>query len=212
MRKDPYAILGLGRGASLSEIKRAYRRLAFAVHPDAGAKRDADCFREVHEAYQVLSDAEQRRYYDRRAVRVRVEPVPPLRRRQPIDIPDDFVWRSPPLDEFLDHVAQNFFGFHRKSAGPTRRLGLEIVLSPEEARFGCRLPIDLPVYLDCSRCDGSDTGWGVCPTCHGYGKVEASETLWVDILPGARKGTQYEVTLREAGIKNLILDITLIVS
>ena len=52
--KDPYAILGVGRGAPLSEIKRAYRKLAFSLHPDVGDDPDETRFREAHEAYQAL--------------------------------------------------------------------------------------------------------------------------------------------------------------
>ena len=52
--KDPYTILGVGRGAPLSEIKRAYRKLAFRLHPDVGDNPDETRFREAREAYQVL--------------------------------------------------------------------------------------------------------------------------------------------------------------
>ena len=67
--KDPYAILGVGRGAPLSEIKRAYRKLAFSAHPDVGDNPDAQRFREVHEAYEILNEMEQRRPRRIRVVR-----------------------------------------------------------------------------------------------------------------------------------------------
>ena len=67
--KDPYAILGVGRGAPLSEIKRAYRKLAFSAHPDVGDNPDAQRFREVHEAYEILNEMEQRRPSRIRVVR-----------------------------------------------------------------------------------------------------------------------------------------------
>jgi curved DNA-binding protein CbpA len=59
--KDPYAILGVGRGAPLSEIKRAYRKLAFRTHPDVVENPDAQRFREVREAYAALNEKQQRR-------------------------------------------------------------------------------------------------------------------------------------------------------
>src|SRR6266478_1122385 len=59
--KDPYATLGVGRGAPLSEIKRAYRKLAFSLHPDVGDDPDETRFREAHEAYQALIQREQPR-------------------------------------------------------------------------------------------------------------------------------------------------------
>ena len=58
--RDPYAILGVGRGAPLSEIKRAYRKLAFSLHPDVGDDPDETRFREAHEAYQALIQMEPR--------------------------------------------------------------------------------------------------------------------------------------------------------
>src|SRR5260370_18098464 len=58
--KDPYAILGVRRGAPLSEIKRAYRKLAFTAHPDVGDNPDAQRFRELHEAYAALNEMQQR--------------------------------------------------------------------------------------------------------------------------------------------------------
>ena len=57
--KDPHAILGVGRGAPPSEIKRAYRKLAFNLHPDVGDQPDETRFREAHEAYQALILMEQ---------------------------------------------------------------------------------------------------------------------------------------------------------
>ena len=59
--KDPYAILGVGRDAPFSEIKRAYRKLAFSLHPDVGDDPDETRFREAHEAYQALIQMEQPR-------------------------------------------------------------------------------------------------------------------------------------------------------
>lgn len=58
--KDPYAILGVGRGAPLSEVKRAYRKLAFSLHPDVGDNPDEARFREARDAYQTLIQMDQR--------------------------------------------------------------------------------------------------------------------------------------------------------
>src|SRR5713101_3974285 len=96
--KDPYAVLGVGRGAPLSEIKRAYRKLAFRLHPDVGDKPDETRFREAHEAYQALIQMEQRRTSRIKVVRapdrsghagtMHVEPrgrPEPIRRRFPVN-------------------------------------------------------------------------------------------------------------------------------
>ena len=158
--KDPYAILGVGRGAPLSEIKRAYRKLAFSLHPDVGDNPDETRFREAHEAYQALIQMEQRRSRRIKVVRapdrsghtgaMHVEPrgrPEPIRRRPPVNVIDDFATVSPSVGEILDHIAQNFFGFHQKSHGSRRCLGVEIVLDRTEAFFGVSMPIEVPVYV-----------------------------------------------------------------
>jgi len=68
-KRDFYQVLGIGREATLEEVKRAYRRLARQYHPDVnGSPGATDKFREVQEAYEVLSDPEKRRNYDRLGV------------------------------------------------------------------------------------------------------------------------------------------------
>ncbi len=62
--KDYYEILGLSKSASTDEIKKAYRRLALKYHPDRGGKEAEEKFKEVNEAYQILSNPEKRRQYD----------------------------------------------------------------------------------------------------------------------------------------------------
>lgn len=118
----------------------------------------------------------------------------------PIRIPADFASMMPSIGEFLDHVAQNFFGFHRKSHGPYQRLGVEVVLSPAEARSGCRVPIEVPNFEPCLRCGGLDAGWAVCRLCHGYGLAEATARVVMEIPPGTKGGARYQVSLARAGI------------
>ena len=225
MAKDPYAILGVGRGAPLPEIKRAYRKLAFSLHPDVGDEPDETRFREAHEAYQAMIQMEQRRPRRIKVVQapnrsghagtMYVEPrgrSEPIRRRPPVNVIDDFGTVSPSVGEILDHIAQNFFGFHQKSRGSRRYLGVEVVLDRTEAFFGVRLPIEVPVYARCSRCGGSGGDWGVCASCHGYGMAETSWTVALEIPPGARTGERYQLDLRGAGIENLVLDVTIVVA
>src|ERR1700687_5173604 len=139
--KDPYAILGVGRGAPLSEIKRTYRKLAFNLHPDVGDEPDETRFREAHEAYQAMIQMEQRRPRSIKVVRApdrsghagtmhverRGRPEP-IRRRPPVNVIDDFGTVSPSVGEILDHIAQNFFGFHQKSHASRPRLGGALLL------------------------------------------------------------------------------------
>jgi DnaJ-class molecular chaperone len=222
--KDPYAILGAQRGAPLSEIKRAYRKLASAPIPHIGDNPDAR-FREVHEAYETLNEMEQRHPRRIKVVRapdrsgyagtthLEARRRPELiRRRRPVNVIDDFVTVRPSVGEILDHIAQNFFGFHQKSRGLRRYLGVEVILDRTEAFFGVSLPIEVPVYALCDRCGGSGGDWGVCASCHGYGMAETSRTVALEIASGARTGESYQIDLRGAGIENLVLDVTIVVA
>lgn len=208
------SILGVPAGANVQTIKNAYRRLALKVHPDTGDEPDPERFREVHEAYLILSDAAHRASHDiviGQAPGTRM-PMEEISARQVISVPDDFETVTPSIGEVLDHIAQNFFGFHRKSGGPYRRLGLEVVLSREEAAMGGRLQIEVPCYQPCPRCDGGAWMWGVCPLCHGYGMAESSGPVTLDFPAGLRNGSRYEIALDRVGISNLILDLTVLVA
>ena len=222
--KDPYAILGVGRGAPLSEIKRAYRKLAFSAHPDVGDDPDEMRFREAHEAYQALIQLEQQRPRRIKAVRApdrsghtgtmhaaRGRPEP-IRRGRPVNVIDDFETVSPSVGEILDHIAQNFFSFHQKSHGSRQRLSVEIVLDRREAFLGVSMPIEVPVYVRCSRCGGNGGEWGACPLCHGYGMMEIAHSVRLEIPPGAQSGDRYQIDLRSGGIGNLLLDMAIIVA
>lgn len=185
---DPYKVLGVRRGADSEAIKRAYRRLVLTLHPDTAPEPDADRFRDVREAYELLSDPARRRLYDQRSARERIRPAraaataPPLRRRAPFDPFSEPFPHPAPLDEFLDHFVSDITGFAPARAISARRLRMEIVLSPQEAGTGVRLPIDLPIL---------------------------GERIWIDIVRGVRGGERRQIELSGPGTENLVLDIRL---
>lgn len=213
-KRDLYSILGVPVDAGAETIKNAYRRLAMQVHPDAGREPDPARFRDVHDAYVALSDAARRRFHDIEIGRVArsASPIEEIKAGGPIGIIDDFESVAPSLGEILDHIGQNFFGFHQKSGGPLRRLELEIVLSPHEAHRGGRLPFEVPCYEPCPSCHGRAWMWGLCPLCHGYRLVESARQVALDIPPGIRNGSRYDVALDSAGISNLRLEVTVLVA
>src|SRR5579884_3483064 len=140
-KRNLYAILGISESAGPTEIKQAYRRLAFAHH---------------------LSTASQ----------YRATSPEPLYTSQPINIVVRHRTAPPPTAERLYPFSQNFPGYGSRSRGFHRRLGIEAILEPHEARFGCRLPIRLPCYVECSECNGAGEiwRWYLCPSCRGRGK------------------------------------------
>lgn len=211
-KRDFYEILGIPPQAAPSEIKRAYRQIAFAVHPDVGERSDTERFREAHEAYEVLSDPDRRRSYDvETSIHRRPLSAESLRPKAPVRVFDDFLTVRPSIEKVLHHVGQNFFGYRSKSGGPYLRLGVEAILEPEEARFGCQVPFNAPCYARCPGCDGVGEWWGVCPDCYGTGIVESIRQVILKIPPGCGDGESYEVGLGSIGIGNVLLEVRIVV-
>jgi molecular chaperone DnaJ len=213
-KRDFYAILGVSARAQPAEIKRAYRRLAFAHHPDVGQSPDAQRFHEVHEAYEILSNPDQRRAYDVGSAGGRQSlPAEPLRGGSSIRVFEDHLVLRPSIEELIGHISQNFFGSRRKSGGPCRRLGMEAILERDEARCGCRLPLRLPCYVECTQCNGTGETWAwhLCSNCNGSGMVETVARATIEIPPSTRDGDRYEVALSSAGVNNLLLDVRIVV-
>ncbi len=177
---DYYEILGLNRGASPDEIKRAYRRLAHEHHPDKTGGDDKR-FREINEAYQVLSDQNKRQQYDQYGKTF-----------------DQFGGAGgDPFGEFArgfggfgDFSAQggnwdfgdifsDIFGFggSRGASGRARGVDLEmeIKITFLEAVFGTEKEIKLQKNDACPDCSGSGAAAGaklkVCASCHGQGNI-----------------------------------------
>ncbi|MDR5676406.1 MAG: molecular chaperone DnaJ [Armatimonadota bacterium] len=166
MPRDYYEVLNVPRDASLEEIKAAYRRLAREYHPDV-RKDDPQAeerFKEINEAYQVLSDPQKRAEYDRLG-----------RRGTPAPGPFDF--RSP-----FEELFEAFFGgaAPRQERGPQRgadlRYDLEVTL--EEAARGAERSVEVTRLETCPSCfgTGAERGGGLreCPSCAGSGQVRYS--------------------------------------
>jgi len=217
--KDYYEILGVGRNASADEIKTAYRKLARKFHPDLnpGDKPAEERFKELQEAYDVLSDTENRKLFDRygenwKAVKQGGGPPPPgwegaRATRGPttggVNF-EDFDFESFGGAGGFDIFEEMFGGARgRAGAGRGRRSGrgqdveAELVVSLEEAHLGVRRTLQMQVAEVCPTCNG--TGFvnenKTCQTCRGLGQVMKPKTLEVNIPAGVRDGS----TVRLAG-------------
>ncbi len=165
-KRDYYEVLGVPRSASQEEIKRAYRRLARKYHPDVNKSPEAEeRFKEINEAYEVLSDPEKRAAYDRYG------------HAGPPDIGFEGWGFRDPFEIFEEVFGFGFRPRPRARHAPRRGADLryDLTLSFEEAVFGCEKEIEVPRYETCPRCHGSGAEPGTtpirCPQCDGTGEV-----------------------------------------
>jgi molecular chaperone DnaJ len=166
---DYYELLGVPRNASDAEIKRAFRALARELHPDVSNEPDADVqFREVAEAYEVLSDPERRGVYDRfgKAGLKRGGFEPGFA---------DFGSLSDIFAAFFGEDVLVGGGRQRSQRGGDVQAFVEIDL--EEAFTGATVTVPLDVAVPCERCAASgaepETGTRTCSTCRGSGVVRS---------------------------------------
>ncbi|MBN2387638.1 MAG: molecular chaperone DnaJ [Anaerolineales bacterium] len=167
--RDYYEVLGVPREASIDEIKSAFRKLARQYHPDVSKEADAEeKFKEINEAYGVLSDPEKRARYDRfgRAGLGDMNGMPDY---ATMDFSDIF-------EEILGGFGFGFGGgsrAHRPRRG--RDLQVQVALTFEEAIFGVEKPIEVTRNEICATCKGSGAEPGTspqrCGTCGGRGDV-----------------------------------------
>ena len=169
---DFYEVLGVPRDASQDDIKRAFRRLARELHPDTNPDPEATTrFKAVAQAYEVLSDPDKRRQYDRfGAAGVGAGAGDPFGFGGGGGINDIF--------EAFFGGASPFGGGPRGPSGPPRGPDLEIVvdLDLEQAVFGVKHPVDVKAPVTCEECTGSGAAPGsapvACSECGGAGHVQ----------------------------------------
>ena len=181
-KRDYYDVLGIAKGASADEIKKAYRRKAKELHPDRNADNpDAESqFKEANEAYEVLKDGDKKAAYDRfghaafeGGMGGGGRPGGGFGGGQ-----QDFT------DAFSDMFGDLFGDFGRGGGGGRRAargsdLRYNLRISLEEAFAGMQKSINVPTSVACNSCSGTGAEGGseptTCPTCSGMGKVRAQQ-------------------------------------
>ena len=179
--KDYYKVLGVDKNASQDEIKSAFRRLAKKYHPDLNKDNPdaANKFKEVGEAYSVLSDENKRRMYDQYGSAA-VDGSAPNPGVEGFGGFSGFDASNFGFDDIFDSFFggnSGFGGFGGSSRNRSRRGGdvlMQMKLKFDEAIYGCEKKINLDVVEDCDECDGKG-GFHekTCPTCGGKGTVQS---------------------------------------
>ena len=221
--KDYYSILGVSRDASEKELKQAFRRLARKHHPDVnpGDKSAEAKFKEINEAYEVLSDKEKRKKYDQFGDQWQYA--------------DQFAaagGRQAPFQgfDFSDfakggttfHFGESDFGslfdelLHRSRAQPRRGRDIEhpLEVTLEEAYHGTSRILSLEVKEPCNTCHGSGRIQKIpCSVCHGSGTVPRVKRLEVKIPPGVKTRSRVRIAGKgETGYGGTNGDLYLIIS
>ena len=183
-KRDYYEVLGVEKNAAADQIKRAYRKLAAKYHPDVNHEADAEAkFKEINEAYEVLSNQEKRQLYDQYGF-AGVDPnFAASQGGNPFGGFGGFSGFGDLGDIFGD-----FFGggSRTRSSGGTRaargeNVVVQVEVSFEEAAFGCKKDVNVSRIETCDQCHGSGCAEGTqpetCPQCRGSGQVRTTQSF-----------------------------------
>jgi molecular chaperone DnaJ len=188
-KEDYYELLGVEKGASEDELKKAYRKKAIQYHPDKnpGNKEAEEMFKKISEAYEVLKDPDKRAAYDRYGHAAFQGPGGgPTSQRGPSG-----AGFHDPFDIFREvfgqggggmggggSIFEEMFGGGREGGRDGADLRYDLEISLEDAARGVEKEISFRKLVSCERCDGSGAEPGskrtTCPTCHGTGQVRRS--------------------------------------
>jgi len=182
-KRDYYETLGISKGATAEEIKKAYRRKAKELHPDRNADNPASegLFKEANEAYEVLKDSNKKAAYDRYGHAAFEGGMGGGGGGRPGG-QGDF---SSAFSDVFDDLFGDFMGGRggggrqRAARGADLRYNMRVTL--EEAFRGLQKTINVPTAVSCANCSGTGAASGsapaTCGTCSGMGKVARSKAF-----------------------------------
>ncbi len=199
-KKSYYETLGINRNATEKEIKQAFRKLARKCHPDVNpANQEAEArFKEINEAYEVISDKAKRQKYDQYGEQWQhAEQFARSQTGAPFGFRQSRTRTSPFAEMDLDSLFGNLFGGNeRRRPKPRRGQNIEhaVEVTLEEAFNGSQRTISMETQEPCPNCRG--TGFkqkAPCPSCHGSGQSTSLKRIQVKIPPGVNTGSRIRI-------------------
>lgn len=188
MAKDYYEILGVKKSATQDEIKKAFRKLAHEHHPDKHGGSDAK-FKEINQAYQVLSNVDKRQQYDQFGANFDQSQGPSGFNWQDFSrTQGGFNGADFDFSDLGDIFGNMFGGGAQRRSGPRRGRDIEFVTAIDfkEAVFGVEKQLRFEKVITCSKCKGSGAEPGsktsTCGTCHGSGQVEQVQRTFLGAM------------------------------
>ena len=223
--KDYYLILGVSRGENFPGIQHAFRELAKRYHPDRAGPKETRRFQDIQEAYEILSNLEKRKLYNReleQKEKMHSRPEPILHRSssrpeplipEAMSVLHDFETIRPSFEPLFERFLRNFTGERVPKGERLESLNIEVILSPEEAARGVVVPVGVPVFYNCRQCGGSGRDWLFpCIDCNAQGIIEEEETVRVCIPPMVPNRAVIEVPIHGLGIHNFYLRLHIRIS
>ena len=191
-KRDYYEVLGVSKGASEDEIKRAYKKLARKYHPDMnpGDKEAEEKFKEVNEANEVLSDPEKKARYDQFGF-AGVDPSYGAGAGGAGGYGGGFDFGDLG-DIFGSFFGGGFGGGQTRRNGPQRgeSIRASVAVTFTEAAFGCEKEVSIERSEQCASCKGSGCAPGttpeICPDCHGSGMVQVQQRTPMGVFASSR--------------------------
>ena len=201
-KRDYYEVLGVSKTATVDEIKSAFRKLAMKYHPDRNKEKDAEAkFKEVNEAYQVISDKDKRELYDQYGFEGLNQSGFSGENINPFDIFNQFFGGNGGGfsfgfggdDDDGDMFSSFFGGGARRRARPHSdqkydiNIQARITISFLESVLGCQKTFTLKIKKSCPECHGTGAGnhgkdIKTCPTCHGQGFVVQQRRTMLGVM------------------------------
>ena len=175
-KRDYYEVLGVARTCTAVELKSSFRKLALQFHPDKnpGDKKAEESFKELSEAYEVLSDPEKRARYDRFGHQAPGGFGPS---------PFETGFGGANINDIFEGIFGDIFGGGGRRSRSGRQRGRDLRYNLEttfqEAAFGTEAKVKIPRHRNCETCHGSGaksgTGPKTCPTCNGTGELRLTQ-------------------------------------